>query len=229
MKRNQRKKRDNITPLFQEERIINLLPKTIKQDKLITNIKSHDISVALGCAGTGKTYCATGMAANLFLKGKYNKIVLVRANVPMGKSIGFFPGSVDEKLTPWLAPMLEVLKEFMGSKFQYSMNKGKIELQPLETIRGRSYNNSIILVDEAQNLTIHELKSITTRLGENSKLILMGDHRQADVDNGQGLLKFCHIAERHNIHIPIVEFGVEDIVRSDIVGQLVKAFHEERI
>ena len=102
-------------------------------------------------------------------------------------------------------------------------------MQPLETIRGRSFENSLVLVDECQNLTIEELKAITTRLGENSKMVLMGDSSQSDINSGKDILKFVSICRKHNIEIPIIEFTVEDIVRSDIVGQLVKAFIKEKI
>lgn len=206
----------------------NVIPKNSKQDYLIKSIKTNPITVTIGCAGTGKTYCSTGAIAQLFLTGKYEKIVLSRANVPTGKSLGHFPGTIQDKMTPWLLPMLEVLSEAFGkAKYQFMLNKGEIEIQPIETIRGRSYRNSLVLVDESQNLSIEELKAITTRLGENSKLVLMGDPAQSDVKDGQDLIRFCKIVKRAGITLPIVEFGVDDIVRSDIVAELVKVFIKE--
>jgi phosphate starvation-inducible PhoH-like protein len=109
------------------------------------------------------------------------------------------------------------------------MNKSEIEIQPIETIRGRSYENALVLVDEAQNLSIDELKAITTRLGENSKLVLMGDPAQSDVKDGKDLLKFCTVVRRAGIQLPIIEFSVDDIVRSDIVADLVRVFIKENI
>lgn len=208
----------------------HVIPKNEKQDSLIKAIKMNPITVTIGCAGTGKTYCSTGTIAQLHMQGKYKKIVITRANVPTGKTLGHFPGSIQEKMTPWLLPMLEVLEKAFGKeKYQYMMNKGEIEIQPIETIRGRSYENALVLVDEAQNLSIDELKAITTRLGENSKLVLMGDPAQSDVKDGKDLLKFCTVVRKAGIQLPIIEFSVDDIVRSDIVADLVRVFIKENI
>jgi len=206
----------------------HVIPKNEKQDLLINSIKMSPITVTIGCAGTGKTYCSAGTVAQLFMKGKYKKIVLTRANVPTGKSLGHFPGTIEEKMTPWLMPMLEVLtKAFEKGKYEYMLSKGEIEIQPIETIRGRSYENALVLVDEAQNLCMDELKAITTRLGQNSKLVLMGDPAQSDVRDGRDLVKFARMVNNAGIELPIIEFGVADIVRSDIVADLVRLFIEE--
>lgn len=208
----------------------NIIPKNEKQDILIRSIKTYPITVTIGCAGTGKTYCSAGTVAQLFLKGGYKKIVLTRANVPTGKSLGHFPGDIKEKMTPWLMPMLEVLSKAFGKgKFEYMLNKEQIEIQPIETIRGRSYEDALVLVDEAQNLSMDEIKAITTRIGENTKLILMGDPAQSDVKNGKDLTDFCYVVRKNGIEMPVVEFGVNDIVRSDIVADLVKMFIQERL
>jgi phosphate starvation-inducible PhoH-like protein len=208
----------------------NVLPKNQKQERLIKAIKESPITITVGCAGTGKTYCSAGTVAMLFSKGDFEKIVLTRANVPTGKTLGHFPGTIEEKMTPWLMPMMEVLKKAFGNgKFQYMLNKGIIEIQPIETIRGRSYENSLVLVDEAQNLCMDEIKAITTRIGENTKLVLMGDPAQSDVKEGKDLTLFANKCIKAGIEIPVVEFSVEDIVRSDIVGDLVKMFIEERL
>jgi phosphate starvation-inducible PhoH-like protein len=221
-------KNENVVSLYS----FNMIPKNDKQDYLIRAIKASPITVTMGCAGTGKTYCSAGTVAQLFANGKngYEKIVLTRANVPTGKSLGHFPGTIEEKMTPWLMPMLEVLKKAFGKgKFEYMLSKGQIEIQPIETIRGRSYENSLVLVDEAQNLCMDELKAITTRIGENTKLVLMGDPAQSDVDNGKDLVRFCRKVNDNGIDLPVVQFGVNDIVRSDIVADLVKMFIEERL
>src|SRR5210317_480199 len=208
----------------------HVIPKNEKQDLLIRSIKLNPITVTIGCAGTGKTYCSAGTVAQLYMKGRYKKIVLTRANVPTGKTLGHFPGTIQEKMTPWLLPMLEVLENAFGkSKFEYLLNKGQIEIQPIETIRGRSYDNALVLVDEAQNLCIDELKAITTHIGENTKLILMGDPAQSDERNGKDLVEFCWKVKKAGIDLPVIEFGVNDIVRSDIVADLVKMFIEERL
>lgn len=206
----------------------NIIPKNEKQDRLIQAIKGYPITVTIGCAGTGKTYCSAGTVAQLFMKGKYDKLVITRANVPTGKSLGHFPGTIQEKMTPWLLPMLEVFQKAFGKgKYEYMLNKEEIEIQPIETIRGRSFENSLVLVDEAQNLCMDELKAITTRLGQNSKLVLMGDPAQSDVRDGRDLVEFCYKVNKAGIKLPVIQFGVEDIVRSDIVADLVRMFIEE--
>lgn len=208
----------------------HLLPKNHKQDELIVSIKNYPITVTIGCAGTGKTYCSAGTVAQLFLQGKYKKIVLTRANVPTGKTLGHFPGDIKEKMTPWLLPMLEVLRKAFGSgRLEYMLNKDIIEIQPIETIRGRSYENALVLVDESQNLNMDEIKAITTRIGENTKLILMGDPAQSDVKDGKDLLNFCRLCKKNGLEVPIIEFGVNDIVRSDIVADLVRMFINENM
>ena len=205
-------------------------PKNRKQSDLITAIKQNPISVTIGPAGTGKTYISAMTVANLYSQGGYDKIVLTRANVPTGKSLGFFPGTVEEKLAPWLAPITSVLKKaFSQNNYESLLSSKRIEFQPLETIRGMSYENSLILVDEAQNLDFEEIKAITTRMGEGSKMVLSGDQSQSDVNNGKSLMRFVNLCKKNNIQIPIVEFNVDDIVRSDIVGQLVRMFMTEKV
>jgi phosphate starvation-inducible PhoH-like protein len=219
---------ENVISLYS----FSVLPKNEKQDLLIQSIKNFPLTVTMGCAGTGKTYCSAGTIAQLFTTSRngYNKIVLTRANVPTGKSLGHFPGTITEKMTPWLMPMLEVLQKSFGKgKFDFMLSKGQIDIQPIETIRGRSYENALVLVDEAQNLCMDELKAITTRIGENTKLVLMGDPAQSDVKNGEDLVEFCRKVSSSGIDLPIIEFGVDDIVRSDIVADLVRLFIEERM
>ena len=219
---------ENVISLYS----FSVLPKNEKQDLLIQSIKNYPLTVTMGCAGTGKTYCSAGTIAQLFTTSRngYNKIVLTRANVPTGKSLGHFPGTIAEKMTPWLLPMLEVLQKSFGKgKFDFMLSKGQIDIQPIETIRGRSYENALVLVDEAQNLCMDELKAITTRIGENTKLVLMGDPAQSDVKNGEDLVEFCRKVSSSGIDLPIIEFGVDDIVRSDIVADLVRLFIEERM
>jgi phosphate starvation-inducible PhoH-like protein len=209
---------------------VHIQPKTENQRLLLEAIDKFPLVVTLGAAGVGKTYCAASKVAQLYRRGKYDTIVLTRSNVPTGKSLGFFPGTVEEKLTPWLLPLISVLEKQLGkSHYENLLSTGRIQMQPLETIRGRSYENSLILVDECQNLTIEELKAITTRLGENSKMILMGDATQSDINKGKDIIRFVDICNRNNIDVPIIKFTINDIVRSDIVGQLVRAFIKENI
>lgn len=208
----------------------HIQPKTSTQSYLLDSIERSVMTVCIGPAGTGKTYCSGMKAAQLFLRGGYDKIVLTRPNVSTGKSLGYFPGTVEEKMEPWLRPITEVLKEGLGrGRYDCMVSKEQIEIQPLETIRGRSFERAIVIVDEAQNLDLHELKAVTTRIGEYTKLILMGDPTQSDVEKGNDLIRFVQMCHKHNIDVPIVKFTLDDIVRSDIVSQFCKMFHRENI
>ena len=212
------------------DKSFHIQPKTSNQQRLLKAIDEHEITVTLGPAGTGKTFCSASKVAQLYLRGGYSNIILSRANVPTGRTLGAFPGTIEEKLSPWLMPITSVLeKQFGKTKYEYLISRQIIQMQPLETIRGRSFENSLVIVDESQNLTFEEIKAITTRLGENSKMIMSGDASQSDVHNGNGIIKFVNMCDKHGIDIPIIEFNTNDVVRSDIVGKLVKMFVKENV
>ena len=201
-----------------------------KQLRLIRCIEQYPITVAIGCAGTGKTFTSVGTAVSLFLKDRYERIILARTNVGTGRSIGYLPGTADDKLSYLLMPMLEVIKKAVGeAHYDYLLKHKKILMFPLEYIRGMSFENTLVLVDESQNLTMAEIKSLTTRLGEGSKLVLMGDPHQSDVSNGTNLVEFCKACKRNNIEIPVVVFNEDDIVRSDITADLVRMYYNENL
>lgn len=225
-----KRKKESLINELNSAASFHIQPKNPTQQYLLECIDNNSITVAIGPAGTGKTYCTGMKVSQLYLKGQFEKIILSRANVSVGRTLGFFPGSVEQKMKPWLMPMTDVLKQGLGQgRFTYLEQKGIVEVQPIETIRGRSYNNSLIMVDEAQNLSIEEIKAITTRLGENSKLILSGDPAQSDVEKGNNLLYFAQMCSKYDIEIPVVRFTINDIVRSDIVAQLVKMFGRENL
>lgn len=208
----------------------HIQPKTSTQNYLLQAIENNTMVVCIGPAGTGKTFCSGMKAAQLYLKGGYDKIILTRPNISTGKSLGYFPGTVEEKMEPWLRPITEVLKDGLGKgRYDCMVQKEQIEIQPLETIRGRSFEQSIVIVDESQNLDLHEIKAVTTRIGDGSKLIMLGDPTQSDIERGNALLNFVQMCHRHNIDVPIIKFTLDDIVRSDIVSQFCKMFHKENI
>ena len=209
---------------------LSITAKNGKQQFLLDSIQGGSITVVLGPAGTGKTYVSVKKAVQLLLSpgSHYKKIILARSIIPTGKSMGYLPGDVTEKLVPWVLPMLSVIEDSVGkSHLEYLMASNVVEIQPLETIRGRSFEDSIILIDEAQNLDFEEIKAITTRLGEGSKMVLMGDAWQSDIRDGTPLLDFTKMCERAGIGIPVIQFSVDEIVRSDILGLLVRMFHTE--
>lgn len=208
----------------------HIQPKNATQNYLLESIENNVMTVCIGPAGTGKTYCTGMKTAQLYLKGNYNKIIITRPNVSTGRSLGYFKGSVEEKMTPWLKPILNVLRDGMGNgRFECDMRQGNIEVQPLETIRGNSFEDCIIICDESQNLNMEEIKAMSTRVGENSKLIMLGDPNQSDVKNGNDLQRFVDMCVKHDIPCPVVRFTLNDVVRSDIVKHLLTMFYKESV
>ena len=219
-----RNKRNNVDHRPQ----IDFAPKTQTQSELFQDLESNDLMVVLGPAGTGKTYTTCVKAAQWLVRGAVKKIVLARANVATGKSLGAIPGNLDEKLAPWTMPMTEVLREHLGSTmFEYCTNKGKIQTVALETIRGRSFRDTFIIVDECQQLTLDEIKAISTRVGEGSTIVFMGDPKQSDLKGQSGISTFMNILDNYNPpNTSIIEFDLDDIVRSDTCANMVRMFHE---
>jgi phosphate starvation-inducible PhoH-like protein len=182
--------------------------------------------ISTGSAGTGKTYIAATVAAKLLADRSIDNIVLTRANVSTGKTIGALPGDVNEKMQYLLMPITDVLRKKLGEPF-YKMEFGKsIKFQPFEFIRGRSFENTVVICDEAQQLTIDELKAITTRIGRNSKLFLLGDSMQRDVKT-DGLKWLVELARKNDLPVDIHKFNSDDIVRSELCKAFVKAFEDE--
>jgi len=199
-----------------------------RQGAYIEALKSSQQVIVLGPSGTGKTYIAATAAANAYALKRIEKIIITRPNVSVGKDLGYLPGTLEEKYAPWVLPVFEVLEHQLGKGVVETGVKNKnIEMAPLSTMRGRSFSNAFVIVDEAQNLTIHEVKMLLTRIGDNCKIIINGDLRQSDIKEQSGLSKIMHLAKKYNMGIPVVEFTVDDIVRSDICKAWVIAFLEE--
>ena len=202
-------------------------PRTINQSNFMKALNTHPLVVGMGFAGTGKTFCTGMVAAGMLTDKKVKRIVLTRAPIPTGRSIGFLPGTVQEKMEPWLAPITSVLIDGLGKGKYETMFGTEIVIQPLETVRGQSFEDCFIIVDEAQNLNLEELKALTTRLGEGSHMALIGDPQQSDVKNGTDLVNFVNMCINHDISIPMFEFTIDEIQRSDMCKQLVRMFYEE--
>jgi phosphate starvation-inducible PhoH-like protein len=207
-----------------------LVPKTANQKLLIDAMKEYSQVFILGPAGTGKTYVAATYAADLYTLKEIDKIVITRPHIAVGKDIGFLPGTLEEKTYPWALPVLDVLQKHLGKgAVETGIKNDNIEMAPLALMRGRSFDNSFIIVDEAQNITTHELKMLLTRVGEGSTIVLNGDVQQSDLKEADGLSKVIHLAKKHMLPVPVIEFGVEDIIRSDICAQWVKVFMKEGV
>jgi phosphate starvation-inducible PhoH-like protein len=196
----------------------------------IDALKENSQVFVLGPAGTGKTYVTATFAADLYITKKIDKIVITRPHVAVGKDLGYLPGSLEEKTYPWALPVLDVLEKHLGKgSVDTGVKNGNIEMAPLALMRGRSFDNSFIIVDETQNITTHELKMLLTRVGENSTIVLNGDVQQSDLKEADGLSKVIHLAKKYMLPVPIIEFGVDDIVRSDICAEWVKVFMKENL
>ncbi len=182
----------------------------------------------LGPAGTGKTYVTATCAADLYTTKEIDRIVITRPHVAVGKDIGFLPGTLEEKAQPWALPVLDVLIKHLGrGAVDTGVKNGNIEVATLALMRGRSFDNAFIIVDEAQNIDIPEIKMLLTRVGEGSTIVLNGDIQQSDLKGTSGLAKIIHLAKKYMLDVPVVEFGIDDIVRSGICAEWVKVFMKE--
>jgi len=207
-----------------------LTPKTTKQKEFIEALRDSTQVFVLGPAGTGKTYITATVAADLYTTKGIDKIVITRPHVAVGKDLGYLPGSLEEKTYPWALPVLDVLIKHLGKgTVETGIKSGNIEMAPLALMRGRSFENAFIIVDETQNITTHELKMLLTRVGENSTIVLNGDVQQSDLKEADGLSKVIHLAKKHLLPVSVIEFGVDDIVRSDICAQWVRVFMKENL
>jgi phosphate starvation-inducible PhoH-like protein len=205
-----------------------LIAKTDKQKDLIDALKEYQQVFILGPAGTGKTYVTATYAADLYTTKAIDKIVITRPHVAVGKELGFLKGDLQEKTMPWALPVLDVLEKHLGKgTVETGIKNGNIEMAPLALMRGRSFDNAFIIVDETQNITTHELKMLLTRVGEGTTIVLNGDIQQSDLKEADGLSKVIHLAKKHMLPVPIIEFDVDDIIRSDICAQWVKVFMKE--
>ena len=207
-----------------------LVPRTDKQKDLIDALKTSRQVFILGPAGTGKTYVTATYASDLYTTKEIDKIVITRPHVAVGKELGFLKGDLTEKTMPWALPVLDVLEKHLGKgTVETGIKNGNIEMAPLALMRGRSFDNAFIIVDETQNITLHELKMVLTRVGEGTTIVLNGDVMQSDLKEADGLSKVIHLAKKHMLPVPVIEFGVDDIVRSGITAMWVKTFMEEGI
>ncbi|WP_407666686.1 PhoH family protein [Microvirga roseola] len=202
-------------------------PLNATQDDYLDALKTSSQVVVLGPAGTGKTWIAATYAADLYRQRRISRIILTRPNVPCGRSLGFFPGTLEEKFGPWAAPVIEAIKERIGTAaYEIALKNGDIEMVPFEIMRGRSWKDAFILLDEAQNATPAEMKTFLTRIGEDCTVVINGDVSQCDLRETSGLRTVIHLIKSQMLPVPIVEFSLSDIVRSGVCEMWVRAFEE---
>lgn len=209
-------------------RVVNLQAMNENQKTYLKALKTAEQILVFGFSGTGKTYIAATEAANLYSQKKIDKIIITRPNVSVGKDLGALPGTKDEKFAPWAAPVLDVLEEHLGKGVvETAIKSGNIEMAPLTMMRGRSFHDAFIILDEAQNCSVAEIKMFITRVGENCKTVINGDIKQSDIKMESGLSKLLELVEKHNLPVPVIEFGVDDIVRGDLCKQWIIAFEDQ--
>lgn len=220
--------RDN--PITTSPRKPQITPKTLGQKKYLQAIEKHDVTFGIGPAGTGKTYLAVAMAVSALYQGNISRIILTRPAVEAGETLGFLPGDLREKLSPYLRPLHDALLDMMPSEeVQKNMEREVIEIAPLAYMRGRTLNNSFVILDESQNTTREQMFMFLTRLGHSSKAIITGDPTQTDLPSAKqsGLTEALLILQKTN-GISINEFHQDDVVRHHLVRKIISAYESQR-
>ena len=201
-------------------------PKTVNQKRYVDAIRAHDLVIAIGPAGTGKSYLAVAMAVSALVKREVARIVLTRPAVEAGERLGFLPGDLIEKIHPYLRPLYDALYDMLDTdKVATLTERGQIEIAPLAYMRGRTLNDAFIILDEAQNTTSEQMKMFLTRLGFNSKMVITGDITQVDLPASRvsGLVE-AQTVLRGLDGIQFVYFSDRDVVRHDLVSVIVRAY-----
>ncbi len=204
--------------------------KTVGQKHYLDAIRKHDVTFGIGPAGTGKTYLAVAMALAALREGSISRIILTRPAVEAGEALGFLPGDLYEKITPYLRPLHDALHDMLpAEEIARHMERGIIEIAPLAYMRGRTLNYAFIILDEAQNSTAEQMFMFLTRIGINSKAVITGDETQVDLPPSKqsGLLE-AHRALRDIEGIAILEFTRRDVVRHHLVQRIIAAYEEHR-
>jgi phosphate starvation-inducible protein PhoH and related proteins len=203
-------------------------PKTVNQKRYVDSIRDHTITFGIGPAGTGKTFLAVAMAAAALSRGDVSRVILTRPAVEAGERLGFLPGDIQAKVDPYLRPLFDALYDMLDpEKVNAYFERGTIEVAPLAFMRGRSLNDSFVILDEAQNTSPEQMKMFLTRLGFGSRFVVTGDITQIDLERGSrsGLVEVGNILDRVQ-DISFIRFGGEDVVRHKLVQRIVEAYGE---
>ena len=206
----------------------SVIPRSKKQKEYVKSLKTNQIVISLGPAGTGKTYLAVAVALSMLLEKKVERIILSRPAVEAGERLGFLPGDMKDKIDPYLRPLYDSLYDLLDyDKIQRKIESGSIEIAPLAFMRGRTLKNSFEILDEAQNATETQIKMFLTRIGENSRLVVNGDPSQIDLanKNQSGLVKSQTILKNIK-EISIVNFDHQDVMRDPLVTKIVEAYQK---
>lgn len=226
--------KDNVVNINQYRKQIkqkvNLLPKNLAQEAYIDHLEDPNVNIvfAVGYAGTGKTYLATLWSIQQLKAGEVDKIIITRPNIAVDdRDIGFLPGDIFKKMAPWTKPVLDVFEEYYSVKdITRMLEENVIELVPLAYVRGRTFKNAAIILDEAQNTTRNSMLSVLTRIGENSKLVVTGDVKQSDRGSSNGLTDFLARFEGSK-NIKVCHFGKDSIERHPVITEILRMYGEE--
>ena len=206
----------------------SVIPKSKKQKEYVRSLKTNQITISLGPAGTGKTYLAVAVALTMLLEKKVERIILSRPAVEAGEKLGFLPGDMKDKIDPYLRPLYDSLYDLLDyDRIQRKIESGAIEIAPLAFMRGRTLKNSFAILDEAQNATETQIKMFLTRIGENSKLVVNGDPSQVDLPNKNqsGLIK-SQVILKSIKEISVINFDHQDVMRHPLVTKIIEAYQK---
>ena len=214
----------------EKKKQVRIVPRNKSQDNYLKKLQDPDKTMifAIGPAGTGKTLLATQTAVKLLKEKQIEKIIVTRPAVSVDEQHGFLPGTLEKKMEPWTRPIFDVFAEYYYAKeIQNMLLEGVIEVSPLAYMRGRTFKDSFILADEMQNATPNQMKMLLTRIGENSRMVITGDLKQADRLEDNGLIEFIHLLEGSDFnrrYVDIVNFGQKDIERHPAVKEILEIY-----
>jgi len=214
----------------EKKKQVRIVPRNKSQDNYMKKLQDPDKTMifAIGPAGTGKTLLATQTAVKLLKEKQIEKIIVTRPAVSVDEQHGFLPGTLEKKMEPWTRPIFDVFAEYYYAKeIQNMLLEGVIEVSPLAYMRGRTFKNSFVLADEMQNATPNQMKMLLTRIGENSRMVITGDLKQADRLEDNGLIEFIRLLEESDFshrYVDIVNFGQKDIERHPAVKEILEIY-----
>lgn len=214
----------------EKKKQVRIVPRNKSQENYLKKLQDSDKTMifAIGPAGTGKTLLATQTAVKLLKEKQIEKIIVTRPAVSVDEQHGFLPGTLEKKMEPWTRPIFDVFAEYYYAKeIQNMLLEGVIEVSPLAYMRGRTFKNSFVLADEMQNATPNQMKMLLTRIGENSRMVITGDLKQADRLDDNGLIEFIRLLEESDFsrkYVDIVSFGQKDIERHPAVKEILEIY-----